>query len=90
MSGRRIESLWPRGATTIRTNYTQLWISNHTTYVALNPYIYQSFSQILYNVNRSALPATQYSVRVPEPERLNMERSDRAGRDKVERQIKCN
>jgi hypothetical protein len=38
-------SLHNQGATTIRTDYTQLGISNHTTYVALNPCICQSFPQ---------------------------------------------
>jgi hypothetical protein len=36
-------SLHNRGATTIRTDYTQLGISNHTTYVALNTCICESF-----------------------------------------------
>jgi hypothetical protein len=36
-------SLHNRGATIIRTDYTQLGISNHTTYVALNPCICQPF-----------------------------------------------
>jgi hypothetical protein len=36
-------SLHNRGAMTIQTDYTQLGISNHTTYVALNPCICQLF-----------------------------------------------
>jgi hypothetical protein len=51
-------SLHDRGATTIRTDYTQLGIPNQTTYVALNPCICQPFPQILHNVNRSTLPGS--------------------------------
>ncbi|KAL5647672.1 hypothetical protein ACJX0J_042027, partial [Zea mays] len=39
--------------------FTQLRISNHTTYVALNHCICQPFPQILHNVNRSALPGSK-------------------------------
>jgi hypothetical protein len=62
--------------------FTQLRISNHTTYVALNPCICQPFPQILHNVNRSALPGstvllhpassqegTRYSHHLPRPVR---------------------
>jgi hypothetical protein len=42
----------------IRTDYTQLGIPNHTTYVAFNPCICQPFPQILHNVNRPALPGS--------------------------------
>jgi hypothetical protein len=38
--------------------FTQLRISNHTTYVALNPCICQPFPQILHNMNRSTLPGS--------------------------------
>jgi hypothetical protein len=38
--------------------FTQLRISNHTIYVALNPCICQPFSQILQNVNWSTLPGS--------------------------------
>ena len=75
-------SLHNRGATMIRTDYTQLKIPNHTTYVTLNPCIYQPFPQILHNVNRSALPGstvllhpassqegTRYSHHLPRPVR---------------------
>jgi hypothetical protein len=75
-------SLHDRGATTIRIDYTQLRIPNHTTYVALNPCICQPFPQILHNVNRSALPGstvllrpassqegTRYSHHLPRPVR---------------------
>jgi hypothetical protein len=78
----RGSSLHNRGATTIRTNYTQLGIPNHMTYVALNPCICQLFPQILHNVNRSALPGstillhpasshegTRYSHHLPHPVR---------------------
>jgi hypothetical protein len=43
--------------------FTQLRISNHTTYVALNPCICQPFPQILHNVNRSALPGSTVLLR---------------------------
>jgi hypothetical protein len=62
--------------------FTQLRISNHTTYVALNPCICQPFPQILHNVNRSTLPGstvllhpassqegTRYSHHLPRPVR---------------------
>ena len=71
-----------RGYNDDPNRFTQLRISNHTTYVALNPCICQLFPQILHNVNWSALPGstvllhpassqegTRYSHHLPRPVR---------------------
>src|SRR5688500_19760379 len=56
-------SQWPslhnRGGTAIRIDYTQLRISNHTTYVALNPCICQPATGVLKTRSGSRKPRAQ-------------------------------
>jgi hypothetical protein len=62
-SGLLCVSQWPslhnRGGTVIRIDYTQLRISNHTTYVALNPCICQPATGFLKTRSGSRKPRAQ-------------------------------
>jgi hypothetical protein len=64
-------SLQNRGATMIRTDYTQLGIPNHTTYVAFNPCICQpAFGYLKTRMGSRHLRA-QYSTIQPLAKRVH-------------------
>ena len=62
-------SQWPslhnRGGTAIRIDYTQLRISDHTTYVALNPCICQLATEFLKTRTGPRHPRAQYPTIQP-------------------------